>query len=228
MKTQVIIPAAGSGTRLGASIPKALVLLKKKPLMVYALEVFERLEFIHSVILVVPGRDQKRFRKVVDRYRLKKVKRIVAGGATRSASVSNGLKVLDANTDVVVIHDAARPFLVPKTLKDSVLLMKNQKAAIIAVPVKPTIKQVNTKTGTVIRTLDRNELWEAQTPQVFRKAILVKAHQKAGKTGATDDAMLVERMGVRVKVVPGDYRNIKITTKEDVALAESFLKVRSK
>ena len=224
MKTQVIIPAAGLGARLNSSIPKALIPLRKIPLIVYSLKVFESSRKISSVIIAGPEGHLKNLQKLAERYRLKKVKFIISGGATRSESVSHALGMLDDDTKIVVVHDAARPFLNRSILEKALALMQKEKAVAVAVPVKPTIKRVNKKSFYVTETLDRSELWDIQTPQVFQKEILVKAHSKMLCLNPSDDAVLVEKMGVRVKICPGEYRNIKITTPEDFVLAEIFLR----
>ena len=223
MKVQVIVPAAGSGTRLKASRPKPLLMLGGKPILMYSLGIFERLSFVDSVI-VVARKDQVRdFEKTIAKFRLRKVKSVVVGGKTRADSVACGLRQLDPDTDVVIVHDAARPFVTMKMMQDGLAFMTKEKAVIVAVPVKPTIKKVDPKNFCVQETLARDTLWEVQTPQFFKKSVLIKAHQKMLCCAPTDDAVLVEKMGAKVKVVMGDYRNIKITTKEDLILAEGFV-----
>lgn len=226
MKTQVIIPAAGSGKRFKSRNPKPLVLLGKKPIIVYALEIFQKCSLIDSII-VVAGRSQlPRFNQILRRYKLSKVKKIIAGGATRRASVLNGLKALDSYIDIVLIHDGARPFVTKEMVHKSIAAAVKNGAAIIAVPVKPTIKQVNPKTLTVTATLKRDTLFEVQTPQVFRKKIILEAHRKNKINNPSDDALLVEKLGKKVQVVEGSYQNIKITTQDDLIFAESILKSR--
>lgn len=224
MKVQAIVVAAGSGTRLKASKPKALVLLRDKPLLWYSLNVFERSRSITSVIVVGHPGHLKAFRRIVDNGRFKKISAIVAGGATRSDSVACGLACVDKDTEIVMVHDAARPMVSEKLVKDSLAVILNQQAAVTAVPVKATIKKADPKNLFVTETLLRNTLWEVQTPQTFRRNLLERAHQAKLCCDPTDDAMLVEKMGIKVKIVPGDYRNIKVTTAEDLALAKMLLK----
>ncbi len=226
MKTQVIIPAAGAGKRFKSSTPKPLVLLGKKPIIVYALEVFQKCSSIDSVIVVAAKKFVPRFKNIIRRYRLSKVKNVVAGGATRRASVSNGLKALDQDTDLVVIHDGARPFITRKLIEKSIRTAQKQAALIVAVPVKPTIKAADRKTLTVEATLKRDTLWEVQTPQIFKKTIIVEAHRKNKSIDPTDDALLVEKIGGKVKILAGDYQNIKITTQEDLIFARAILASR--
>lgn len=225
MKTQAIIPAAGLGERLKATVPKALVELNGKPLLVYTLESFVNSSLIDSIILVVPSQQVEDFEKLVSQYSLTKVNRIVAGGQTRCESVCNGLNVSDEDTEVIVVHDGARPLIEVETIDAAVRLCKEYDAVVVAVPVKPTIKEIDRENLIVMKTLDRGKLWEVQTPQVFKKEILVKAHQKGKGSNPTDDASLVEQLGIKVKVLKGDYKNLKITTKEDLVVAEALLKL---
>jgi len=226
MKVQAIIPAAGLGKRLKSRLPKALVLLHGKPIAVFALRAFQQNSLIDSVIVAVPKGHIEEFKIMIRREKLTKVKKIVEGGATRRESVSRALKALDRDTDIVLIHDAARPFVTKKNIADSLGAIKKEKAAVVAVPVKSTIKVADKKGRYVKATPRRDRLWEIQTPQVFQKGIILKAHKETKEKNPSDDALLVERLGVRVKIVPGDYKNIKVTTKDDLIQAESFLKAR--
>ena len=227
MKIQAIIPAAGTGTRLKAKEDKPLVILNGQPLALYSLLAVEKCQAIDSVIVVVNERHLKIFKGLIKKFNLKKVKKVVAGGTRRCDSVKNGLAVLDPDTDVVVIHDGARPLVSPGLIEKAVSLMKKESAVVVAVPVTPTIKRVDPKNLYVQETLLRDTLWEVQTPQVFRKDILLKAHEQMLCCDPTDDAVLVEKMGVRVKVIRGDYRNIKITIQADLAVAKTFLLKKS-
>jgi len=223
MKTQAIIVAAGRGTRLKAQCPKPLIAINNKPLLAYSLEVFQKCSLVDSIIVVAPKDSLKSFEKAIKNSGRKKFVRCVAGGKRRCDSVANGLKALDRDTQFVAVHDGARPFLTDKILRKCILIAKKRKAAIVAVPVKPTVKRVNPRSLTVRQTLNRDELWEIQTPQVFEKQILLKAYARLGVETPTDDAQLVERLGIGPKVVLGDYRNIKITTNEDLAFARFLL-----
>ena len=225
MKIQAIVAAGGVGKRLKSRSPKPLVQLNGKPLIAYCLEIFERCSFINSVIVVADKKSLKNFIKIVKRYRFKKVSHVIPGGVTRSDSVFAGLKVLDSGTKLVVVHDAARPFVDKQLIKKTISACLKKPAAIAAVKVKPTIKEVDPKNLIVSKTLNRNSLWEVQTPQTFKKDILIKAHTRARqKKNVTDDAALVEQLGLEVQVVEGSYRNIKITTPEDLIIAEALLK----
>ena len=223
MKVQVILVAAGSGTRLKATKPKALVLLNGKPLLWYSLRLFERARSVTSVIVVGHPDHLGAFRRIVEKNRFRKISAIVPGGETRSDSVACGLACVDKDTEVLMVHDAARPMVSEKILKDSLAAMSSQQAVIAAVPVKATIKKADPKNLYVTETLLRNTLWEVQTPQTFRRNLLDRAHKAKLCCDPTDDAMLVEKMGIKVKIVPGDYKNIKITTPEDLALAKLLM-----
>lgn len=222
MKTQAIIPAAGLGRRLKSVRPKPLVMLNGKPLTVHTLMAFEETTLIDGIILVVHEDHFLEFEDIVKQFYFKKVEKIVIGGATRLESVANGLKMLHEDTDVVVIHDGARPLIKPQIIREAVMLCRRHEAVVAAVPVKPTLKRVDTTELFVKETLNRDEIWEIQTPQAFKKEILLKAYAQKTEDVPTDDAALVERLGVRIKVLRGDYRNIKVTTNEDLTIAEAF------
>ena len=224
MKTQAIIPTAGNGSRLKTRQDKPLVLLNRKPLFVYALMAMEKCSLVNSVIVVVSEKHLKIFERLIKKFKLKKVKRIVAGGETRCASVKKGLAVLDSDTEAVVIHDGARPFITPELISQALSFMIKESAVVVGVPAKSTIKRVDLDNLYVQETLARETLWETQTPQIFKKEILLKAHALMLEKNPTDDAVLLEKMGVKVKMVMGDYQNIKITTREDLAIARIFLK----
>lgn len=225
MKTEVIIVAAGAGRRLNSRIPKALVLLKARPLISYSLKVFENHPGIDGVVVVVADGLQSQFLRLTRSY--KKVRALLAGGALRSDSVKSGLKAISTDTDIVLVHDAARPFVDGAMIDRLLATLKKNKAAIVGVPVKFTVKKINRKTMNIQETPSRDLLWEAQTPQGFHKDVLMKAHARKLKQEATDDAMMVEDMGGRVKMIMGDYRNIKVTTPEDRVLARQLLSGRN-
>jgi len=228
MKTQAIIVAAGRGIRLKKNQPKALIVLGKKPMVALTLQCFERCPSVDSLILVGPPDHLDHFRKLVKTFRIKKVAKIVPGGKTRCQSVSNGLKALDSDSEIVLIHDGARPFVSNKVIQETIRVAQKQGAAIAAVPVKSTIKEADSSTMIVQETLDRSKLWEVQTPQAFKRDIILKAHRYNIDEDVTDDAALVERMGVGVRIVVGDYHNMKVTTPEDLVLAEALMKNNKK
>ncbi len=221
-----IIVGAGEGRRMGSTGGrKQFTKISGKPLIAYTLEPFEKCQLIDHMVLVVPPDSIDWVREeIVGQYRLKKVREIVAGGETRQQSVWNGLNVVSNNTEKVVIHDAVRPFVNETLIKRVIDASRKTGAAITAVPVKDTVKQV--ESGEVVGTLDRRLLWLAQTPQCFDYQIIVEAHKMAAreKIEATDDASLVEKYGAKVAVAVGSYANLKVTSPEDLPLLEYFLR----
>jgi 2-C-methyl-D-erythritol 4-phosphate cytidylyltransferase len=226
-KSIALIPAAGMGKRMGASINKQYLLLDGLPIIARTISVFEQSPIIDSIYLVVPDEEIPYCREhVIEAFGFKKVVAIVPGGKERQNSVLNGLNAIRqsaCNDDVVLIHDGVRPFLNDSMLKNSIDAARTGDGSLVAVPAKDTIKIVSEEF--VIGTPPRETLWQAQTPQTFRFGIIHHAHLSAESDGftGTDDASLIERSGGAVKVVMGDYRNIKITTPEDLILAEAFL-----
>lgn len=226
-KAFALIPAAGMGKRMGASINKQYLQLDGLPIVARTISVFEQSPHIDAIYLVIPEAEIPYCREhVVTACGFRKVVEIVPGGRERQNSVMNGLNAMRphlADDDVVVIHDGVRPLITPELLRESIDVACNNDGALVAVPAKDTIKTV--RDGIVINTPDRESLWQAQTPQSFRFATIYDAHRAAERDAfiGTDDASLVERCGGMVRVVRGDYRNIKITTPEDLVLAESFL-----
>ncbi len=216
-----IILAAGGGRRLNAGVPKPLVKIGKFPAIIYSLGSLSRHADVDEIIIVINAGNQKAITKAVVRYSFKKIKAFVLGGQRRQDSVYNGLKEVSAHADWVLIHDSARPFIDQESIAGVIAAAKKTGAAILGVPVKATIKSIKSK-GMVDRTLDRSNLWEIQTPQVFKKELILKAYKKYSKRNVTDDASLVEKLGKKVKIVPGSYENIKITTKEDLLFAQAI------
>jgi len=220
MKVQAIIPAAGLGNRMNSKTPKPFIELDGKPIIIHTLEVLEQCPSIESVILVVSRDKADQFKELVDQYRLKKVIEYIAGGKTRSESVCNGLSYVAPETKLVVVHDGARPLISVDLMEKAITQCITEDAVVVAVPVKPTIKKVNLADLNVEKTLEREKLWEIQTPQIFKREVLIDAFEQAKDFTATDESVLVEQLGIKVKVVEGDYRNIKVTTLEDVKIAE--------
>lgn len=223
-----VVPAAGMGKRMGASINKQYLQLGGKPIVARTLEVFQQSPSIAGIILVIP-QDEIPYcqHEVVDRYQLSKVLKIVAGGAERQYSVLNGLRELQRHADdrdVVLVHDGVRPFITEALLQQSIELATTGAGALVAVPAKDTIKVV--QDGVVVGTPDRSTLWQAQTPQSFQFGQIFKAYLQAEADAflGTDDCSLLERSGMTVRIVQGSYQNIKITTPEDLVLAEAFLR----
>ncbi|RKY65844.1 MAG: 2-C-methyl-D-erythritol 4-phosphate cytidylyltransferase [Candidatus Latescibacterota bacterium] len=215
------------GKRMGGAIPKPFLWIGGRPILAHTLDAFERCDSVDEVILVVGTADlQLVSEEVVDRYEFTKVRKILSGGEKRQDSVWEGLKAVEAGTEIVVIHDGVRPFVAPEHLSESIGQCRKCDAVITAVPVKDTIKEA--EDGLVTSTLDREKLWAIQTPQTFALDLILRAHQQAMGAAliATDDAALVERLGHPVHLLRGSYHNIKITTPEDLALGEIILKNR--
>ncbi|MNC25661.1 2-C-methyl-D-erythritol 4-phosphate cytidylyltransferase [compost metagenome] len=217
----VIVVAAGKGLRMGGQVPKQHLPLAGKPVLVHTLEAFERMEQVHSVVLVVSAGDEARCSGYTAQYKLGKVHAVLTGGAERQASVYQGLLALDPEVEWVLVHDGVRPFVTAEETADCLEAARRFGAAVVAVPVKDTVKIVEPD-GKISSTPDRSTVWAIQTPQAFRVRDLVAAHEVAIQEGftGTDDAMLVERTGQPVYVVRGGYHNLKITTPEDLEWAE--------
>jgi 2-C-methyl-D-erythritol 4-phosphate cytidylyltransferase len=227
VKVTAIIPAAGSGKRINAK--KQFMEINGQPVLSVTVSVFDKCQSIDDVIVVAAKEDIELTKTLLKDN--KKVKSVVEGGAERQDSVYNGLKavVQDSDDDIVVIHDAARPLVTKEIIAKAIMEVKVSNAVIVGVPAKDTIKTVSSD-NVVLGTLDRGSIWQVQTPQVFRASVIKEAYERAQKIRyrATDDSKLVERMGIPVKMVMGSYENIKITTIEDVAVAEAVLKGRGK
>jgi len=216
-----IVPAAGSGTRIGGAVRKQFLLLKGKPIVVHTLQQFEHCPDVDEVAMAVPESAIAEMESLVSRFRLHKVSKVVMGGSKRQDSVANALKTLALNdNDVVLVHDGVRPFIETKRIGQLIRECKEHGSAVLAVQPKDTIRR---SVGGIVfdQTLDRNALWLVQTPQAFRASVLVRAFQRARKERfySTDEAALVERLGVKVRIVEGSFDNIKITTPEDLDLA---------
>ncbi|HEY8528373.1 MAG TPA: 2-C-methyl-D-erythritol 4-phosphate cytidylyltransferase [Paenibacillaceae bacterium] len=222
MRWGAVIVAAGSGRRMGARENKVFLPLGGKPILAHALAAFEACAAVESVVVVAAPGERERAAAVCEEAGCRKVSAIVEGGAERQDSVRAGLAALD--TDGVLVHDAARPLVTPEKIDACRRSAEECGAAALAVPVHDTIK-VTDEHGWIVATPDRRTLWAVQTPQAFRREELAEAHRLALADGfrATDDAMLLERLGRRVAVVEGDYANVKITTPEDLELAERLL-----
>lgn len=224
-KSIVIIPAAGIGSRMECDINKQYILLQNKPLLVHTIEKFEKCEFIDGIILVLKD-DEIEYCKenIVNRYGFKKVLKIINGGQERQDSVYNGIKAIE-ECEIVLVHDGARPFIKDKIIEDSINGAIKYDACVVGVPLKDTVKVVDNDNN-IMNTPDRSTLWAVQTPQSFKYKVIKKAYDKAyeDNISGTDDSVLVENLGIKVKMIMGDYNNIKITTKEDLNFAEAILK----
>ncbi|MFQ5863600.1 MAG: 2-C-methyl-D-erythritol 4-phosphate cytidylyltransferase [bacterium] len=226
MQVSAIIVAAGRGQRVGGSVPKQFQLVCGKPILYYTLQKFENCRLIEDIVLV-SLEDWLSYvsQDIIDRFDFKKVRKIVAGGDARQDSVLAGLKALEGSAGFAAVHDAVRPFVSIDKIEETIKACQRYGAAILAVPPQDTIK-IETA-GFVDHTPSRNSLWSVQTPQIFKYEILYNAYLKAFEKGVyeTDDSALVERFGKsKIKIVAGEYTNIKITTPLDLKLAETILK----
>ena len=220
-----IIVAAGQGIRMGGRASKQFLPLAGKPILSRTLQVFTASGLFHEIILVIAASDEAYCRRLLgDTLGMKTEVRLVAGGRDRQASVFNGLKACRGkDDDLVLIHDGVRPLVTAECLAQCLDVVGAQNACIVAVPASDTLKAVGPD-GRIARTLSRDNIWMAQTPQCFRLGIIRAAHHDARANGfsGTDDAQLVERMGQSVAIVPGNRGNIKITTPDDLRLAETL------
>ena len=226
MRIVALIPAAGQGRRMGGDIPKASLSLGGIPLLRHTLQKFEACPQVDEILPLVPRQEVSFWTDEIRRpSKLKKVQRILAGGVERQDSVFLGLQALAGNADWVIIHDGARPFVPPDLIERTLSATLRWKAAAAALPAGETIKEVSPEKE-VLRTLDRGSLWIVQTPQSFEYSLIVGAHEKARKERfrGTDDASLVEKMGIPVRLIEGSRLNFKITTPEDLILGEALLK----
>jgi len=219
-----IIAAAGSGTRMASDRPKQFLLLAGTPVIIHTLKVFEQCESIHEVIVVLPAAESAGFLSLAGKFGLRKVSRVVPGGMTRADSVKRGLLAIRAATaEIVAVHDGVRPFVTTEEIDATVATAQTDGAAILVAPVTDTIKQINDRQ--VVQTLDRGELRRALTPQCFRYELLRDAYKDAdvNDPSLTDESALVEKLGVPISVIEGSAKNIKITTTEDLVIAEAML-----
>lgn len=230
-----IVLAAGAGKRMQSAVAKQYMLLDGKPIIWYALNAFEKSEQIQQVILVVGAGEIPFCREeIVEKFGFTKVKEIVEGGAERYLSVWEGLKCLEPEEgNFVFVHDGARPFVTEAIIRDAYEAVREYGACVVGMPVKDTIKVVDEE-DFAVQTPNRKTLWAVQTPQVFEELLIYKSYEevvqnleelKAKGIEITDDAMVVETVSNRkVKLIKGSYENIKITTPEDILVAQSFLK----
>ncbi len=227
-RVTALIPAAGVGKRMGKAVAKQFLLLGDKPLLAHTLLVFQRALEIDEIIPILSQEDMEScLRDVIEKYHITKVKTLVVGGKERQDSVSNGLQKAGKDASIVLVHDGVRPFVTPGMIRESVERARKGECVAVGVPIKDTIKEVDDK-RIVCRTLERNRLWAVQTPQAFPLEVLKHAYEESyrHKVYCTDDAALVERTGGTVQMIMGSYDNIKITTPEDLTLAEEILKRR--
>jgi len=220
MKISAIIPAAGTGSRYGKDKNKLFEEISGIPVIAKTLKTISEVDEINEIIVCTSPEMIDDIKGIVDFYNIQKISKIIRGGATRQESVYNGLKHC-INTDYALIHDGARPFITTDIIKKAIDKALATGAAIVAVPSKDTIKEVN-ENFEIVKTPDRSRLWNVQTPQVFRYDDIISAHKKYAGMDFTDDSALIEQTGLKVYVVKGSYGNIKITTPEDIKIANAL------
>ncbi|MEA1940543.1 MAG: 2-C-methyl-D-erythritol 4-phosphate cytidylyltransferase [Candidatus Caldatribacteriota bacterium] len=227
MEIVALIAAAGKGKRMNAKTSKPFIPIFGKAILAYTIEKFEKCDLIDKIYIVTNKKEKDYcWNNIVLKYNFTKVKGIIIGGNSRQASVFNGLKALDSTTTgIVVIHDGARPLVEKAIIQESIKAAETNGAAIVSVPLKDTVKKVG-EGFFINKTLDREEIWRAQTPQTFKYRLIISAYRQAYKDKyfATDDAALVEKYGHKVKLIVGSEKNIKITSPFDIIVAENFLK----
>jgi 2-C-methyl-D-erythritol 4-phosphate cytidylyltransferase len=224
-KVHAIIVAAGQGIRMSNTVRKQYIALDGIPILSRTLGVFDRCELIDRIIVAVPKDDIDYCRnEIIPAADMKKEVILVVGGERRQDSVYNGLKTIESDDGIVLIHDGVRPFVNPEHLAACIKSAQKQGACILGIPAFDTVKHVNAK-NEIIETRKRDTLWLAQTPQAFQLELIKRAHEIAKQEGftGTDDASLVERLGGIVKIIPGSRNNIKITNQEDLKLAQAIL-----
>ncbi|MBN2030503.1 2-C-methyl-D-erythritol 4-phosphate cytidylyltransferase [bacterium] len=227
-KVVAIVAAAGSGKRAGKTTPKQFLEISGKPIFIHTLGKFDLCREVDEVLLVVQPDQMKNAEKSIDKYHIQKVKKMVEGGPERQHSVRNGIDKITEGTTIVVIHDAVRPFVSVEKITEVIQMAKKEGAAILAIPVKNTIK--SGADGWVKETLKRESLWSVQTPQAFQIDWIKKAYKKADEDNifATDDALLIERLGYPIKIVQGEEQNLKITSAMDLFMAEKWMNEASR
>jgi 2-C-methyl-D-erythritol 4-phosphate cytidylyltransferase len=232
MKVAAIIPAAGVGRRMQHNTPKQYLTLGGKPILANTLAIFENMPEIAEITVVAqPAALDFCQNQVINPFGFKKVLRLVPGGKERQDSVYNALKVLHRQNDwdLILVHDGVRPFVTPEEVRRVIRTAEEHGAAILALPAQDTVKKVN-REGRIQKTLNRQDIWLAQTPQAFHAAIVWRAFLEAygREYYGTDEASLVEALGVPVMVEPGSPFNIKVTTPEDLIMAEAIHKLRER
>jgi 2-C-methyl-D-erythritol 4-phosphate cytidylyltransferase len=230
----VVIPAAGKGSRMNANKDKQFIKIKGKPVLALTIEAFQNCSLVDEIVLVTSKDQILKFKQdIVDKYRLTKVSSIQDGGNERQQSVMKGLEAVDGKCDIVLIHDGVRPFISERTITATIDAAREFGAACACVQQKDSIK-VGDENDFIQKSLDRSKIWIAQTPQAFKYKLVMDAHLSAEKDGffGNDDSVLVERfckikeLETKVKIVTGQYDNIKITTDEDIIIADAIAESR--
>lgn len=225
-RAAAIVVAGGSGTRFGGKVRKQYLRLGNKPILWWSLQAFEKSPSFVAVVVVVPEVDVERVRRAVKSWRLRKVQMVTAGGATRRESVSNGLRALSPESEYVAVHDAVRPLVMPHEIEKVLEVAVEHRAAIAACPSRDTVK-IASGDGKIAQTPPRERVWLAQTPQIFARELLERAHASSPELIATDDAQLVEGVGVPPVLVETSSENIKVTIPADLEIARMILRKRS-
>ena len=224
LHTSVIIAAAGSGTRMKTNTSKLLIKLGKRPVLALTLAAFEKASEVDDIIVVTREKDINKVKRLASVFGIKKLTAVVCGGDTRQMSIYNALG--EVKGELVLIHDGARPFVTPEQIDEVARTLYENDAAALGIPVTDTLKSV--KDNYITGTVDRESLVSIQTPQGFKTEIIRRAHEAATESGlsVTDDCALCENIGIKIKVVGGSSANIKITAPDDLAIAESILKLK--
>jgi len=227
-KVMAVIPAAGASKRMGTGVNKQLLSLCGQPVLERTIRALSSAGCIAGIVLVVRPEEEGFFQTWSGQFG-NIIRAVVSGGSERQQSVHNGLRALPSDTEIVVVHDGARPLVEPPLVEKVVDVAGITGAATLGVPVKDTVKMTG-EDNKIIETIPRDKLWLVQTPQAFRYGIIREAHNWADRRGfyGTDDASLVEACGYPVTMVPGSYANIKVTTPEDIIIAKALLKAREK
>lgn len=223
---KIIIPASGSGSRFGGSVPKQFVKLDGKEVIAHTIAKFNSLKIVDEIIISTKEQYGRKIKSIVEKNRFLKVKKIVTGGEYRQDSVYNALVSCECkDNDIVLVHDAVRPFISKKKIKEIIDQTRIHQSIIPAIKVNETIKEVSME-QTVEKTIDRRKLWLAQTPQGFIFKILMRSYEEALRDSfrGTDESCIAEHAGFEVKIVEGEMWNMKITTKEDMEFAKKYLR----
>lgn len=226
MEYIVVLPAAGSGKRMKAGHNKLFLELRQKPILIHTLEVFEQDPACIGIWLAVKPEERPIIQDMLELHHITKVKGLPSGGDERQHSVYACLLAAEQEADLILVHDAARPFIEPSVISQLTLKAQETGAAIAGVKAKDTMKRVSN--GVIEETVDREQLWIIQTPQAFHTDILMNAQRQAAQDGflGTDESMLVERLNIPVHVVESTYDNVKMTTQEDLLIGEAILQKR--
>lgn len=225
MNCSVIIVAAGKGKRMNTSINKQFIEINNRPILSYTIDRFDKCKKVNEIIVVISQECINYFKnEIIDKYKFKNNIKVVIGGKERQDSVYNGLNEVSLNTNIVLIHDGVRPFISQESIENVIEAAYKNDACVLGVKVKDTIK-ISDDNDFVISTPKRDSMWAIQTPQAFKYDLIMEAYKNAIKDKflATDDSMLVERLGYKVKIELGSYDNIKITTREDLVTAKIIL-----